>query len=196
MEFQRRLATGRLSEVLGEATLDSDKFIRTIGLNRAAERDWEAMDEGTRQVLKAYSEGVNAYINSHSNSLGLEFQLLSLIGNDFTPETWTPVDTIAWSKMMAWDLGGNMGYELLRARIYSQLGEKGLEDFTPSYPDEHPLIIPNPFSEAFSMPILAEKVQGYTFGDGEGVGVGGSVYRRTRRTIEDEYTLYTTWSYY
>jgi penicillin amidase len=154
------------------------------------------MDEGTRQVLKAYSEGVNAYINSHSNSLGLEFQLLSLIGNDFTPETWTPVDTIAWSKMMAWDLGGNMGYELLRARIYSQLGEKGLEDFTPSYPDEHPLIIPNPFSEAFSTPILAEKVQGYTFGDGEGVGVGGSVYRRTRRTIEDEYTLYTTWSYY
>ena len=36
MEFQRRLTTGRLSEILGENVLDADRYFRTLGLHRAA----------------------------------------------------------------------------------------------------------------------------------------------------------------
>ena len=36
LEMNRRIGSGRLSEVLGEATLDIDKFLRTLGTYRAA----------------------------------------------------------------------------------------------------------------------------------------------------------------
>ena len=38
LDMFRRVATGRLSEILGEATLSSDRFLRTLGIARAAER--------------------------------------------------------------------------------------------------------------------------------------------------------------
>ncbi|MEE8273717.1 MAG: penicillin acylase family protein, partial [Alphaproteobacteria bacterium] len=50
MEARRRLGAGRLSEVLGPATLDVDRFYRTLGLYRAAERSLAAVDDETRAV--------------------------------------------------------------------------------------------------------------------------------------------------
>ena len=44
LEFQRRIGAGRLSEILGEATLDTDKFLRTLGPYRAAETAWPALN--------------------------------------------------------------------------------------------------------------------------------------------------------
>ena len=38
MELWRRIGAGRLSELFGEATLDTDRFVRTLGWRRAAER--------------------------------------------------------------------------------------------------------------------------------------------------------------
>src|SRR5436190_16318927 len=38
MDFTLRLGSGHLSELLGEATLPLDRFIRTVGWNRAPER--------------------------------------------------------------------------------------------------------------------------------------------------------------
>ncbi|UCC61926.1 MAG: penicillin acylase family protein [Anaerolineae bacterium] len=64
MEFQRRVGSGRLSEVLGEATLEIDRFLRVVGLNRAAEAEAEMLDDETRRVLEAYAAGVNAYLAS------------------------------------------------------------------------------------------------------------------------------------
>ena len=37
MEINRRLASGRLSEILGSETVSIDRFIRTLGIKRAAE---------------------------------------------------------------------------------------------------------------------------------------------------------------
>ena len=36
MEINRRIGTGRLSEVLGAATAGTDRFLRTLGVRRAA----------------------------------------------------------------------------------------------------------------------------------------------------------------
>jgi penicillin G amidase len=38
LEFFRRLASGRLSEVFGSETLALDKFSRTVGINRMADK--------------------------------------------------------------------------------------------------------------------------------------------------------------
>jgi penicillin G amidase len=46
MEMNRRVAAGRLAEVLGPAALDTDKFLRTVGIRRAAERIHASLDLG------------------------------------------------------------------------------------------------------------------------------------------------------
>jgi penicillin amidase len=137
MEFNRRIASGTLSAVLGEATLKSDRFLRTIGLRRAAERDWALMDDEMRGVLQAYADGVNAYIAAHRDRLPLEFTILGV-----EPAPWTPLDTLAWGKVMSYQLCGNYENELLRARIIAELGADAARELMPPYPDGGPFIIP------------------------------------------------------
>jgi len=137
MELNRRIGSGTLSEVLGDATLDTDKFLRTVGLRRAAEKDWEVLDAETCRCLQDYADGVNAFIDSHRDRLPLEFNLLG-----YEPEPWTPLDTLSWGKVMSWDLGGNWETELLRARLVAHLGADKAQDLLPPYPDGGPFIIP------------------------------------------------------
>ena len=81
MEFNRRIGNGTLSEVLGEATLSTDRFLRTIGTRRAAEADWAVLDDKRRLALESYAAGVNAFIESHEDRLPLEFTIgLILLG--------------------------------------------------------------------------------------------------------------------
>ena len=56
MELYRRAASGRLSELLGEATVAIDQRFLTLGLRRAAEREWTAhaarRPDGVRDALR------------------------------------------------------------------------------------------------------------------------------------------------
>ncbi|HBY96325.1 MAG: penicillin acylase family protein [Ardenticatenaceae bacterium] len=137
MDFQRRVGEGRLSEVLGATTLETDKFLRTLGTNRAAVADLANADAETRAVLEAYAAGVNAFIDSRQDRLPLEFTLLG-----YKPDRWQPVDTLVWGKMMAWNLNGNWEAELFRARVIATLGAARLADLAPGYPANGPLILP------------------------------------------------------
>jgi len=137
MEFSRRIGAGRLSEVLGEATLKSDRFLRTVGLYRAAQADLQVLPAEIISVLQAYTDGVNAFISTHQTRLPLEFMLLG-----FRPDPWTPVDSLAWGKVMCMDLGGNWESELLRAQLIAALGEDKMRELLPPYPDQGPFIIP------------------------------------------------------
>ena len=137
MEFNRRVASGTLSEVLGDATLETDRFIRTLGWRRVAEVEADNLQGDALLVLEAYAAGVNAFVDTHRGNLPLEFTILG-----FEPEPWTPADSIAWAKVMAWDLGGNWEAELLRARLIEALGEEKASELAPPYPDGAPLIIP------------------------------------------------------
>jgi penicillin amidase len=137
MEFNRRIASGTLSAILGKATLNTDRFMRTLGLRRAAEKDWALVDGETRDAMLAYSDGVNAYIESHQNRLPLEFTILGT-----EPGPWTPVDTFAWGKVMSYFLCGNYDAELLRARLIAALGPEAAQQLMPPYPDDGPVIVP------------------------------------------------------
>jgi len=148
MEFSRRIGSGRLSEILGEATLEDDKFIRTVGWHRVAAQEVERMDPESRLALEAYAEGVNAYIGEYEGRWGLEFALLRLQGARFEPEPWIPLNTLTWAKVMAWDLGGNMDNELLRTQIAAQLGQGALQELVAPYPSDRPVIVPHPITQA------------------------------------------------
>ncbi len=136
MELQRRAGSGRLSEVLGEVTLEADRFFRTIGLNRAAEAEFETLDADTRGTLDAYAAGVNAYLASYDRRKPVEFKLLR-----FDPEPWQPVDSLYYAKLMAWNLGCNWDSELIRARLAARLGADRAADLEPLFPADNPAIV-------------------------------------------------------
>ncbi|MBB6098984.1 penicillin amidase [Deinobacterium chartae] len=134
MEFQRRIAQGRLSEMLGEAALEQDKFLRTWGFYRAAQTVLPALDDRSRRLVRAYTAGVNAFLDTGKRPL--EFLVLN-----HTPERWTEVDSVAWSKLMAFDLGGNYEDEILAARLDAKLGESARRVLMPPYPAAAPTIL-------------------------------------------------------
>lgn len=134
MEFQRRVVQGRLAEVLGAAALPQDRFLRTWGFQRAAESALPALKPRTRQLLSAYTAGVNAAMRQ--GKVAPEFRILG-----FTPQAWTDVDSVSWSKLMAYDLGGNMDDEVLGSRVLKRLGAGGLDQVTAPYPAGAPTIL-------------------------------------------------------
>ena len=118
MDFRRHVTAGRLSEIFGEDTLETDTFIRTMGWRRVAEEEWALLEPATRDALTSYAAGVNAYIADREPSeLAAEYAILGLTGLDYTPEEWEPVDSLAWLKAMAWDLRGNMDAEVDRVLL-------------------------------------------------------------------------------
>ncbi len=170
MEFWRRSGSGTLSEILGSSTLDSDRFIRTVGWHRTAAQELENYNESELSVLEAYAEGVNAYIEQNSGSLGLEFTVLGLTGVRFDPEPWTPLNTLTWAKLMAWDLGGNGSAELTRAHIATRVGTKALEELMPPYDDDHPTIVAEAVHEASLAAVPEAAFDLNVLGFGEGLG--------------------------
>src|SRR5438309_1418202 len=65
MDVYLRAAEGKLAEVLGEPALESDRFMRTLGLGRAAQLDLGVISHETRGVLEAYMEGVNKFLQQN-----------------------------------------------------------------------------------------------------------------------------------
>lgn len=106
MEVQRRMAKGTLSEAFGRESLNFDIFIRTLGIYRQAQNNWQYLDTAAQKSLQAYSEGVNAWL-SEQHFLPPEFVLLGI-----EPQSWTPVDSLAWMKMFALNLSSNYSIEL------------------------------------------------------------------------------------
>ncbi len=126
MDVYRRAAEGRLAEVLGEQALESDRLMRTLGLHRAAQLDLAMISEETRSLLEAYMEGVNKFLQQNGESLPVEFTILG-----YRPEPWTPLDTLAISKLQLYDAAGNYTQELLRASIAARLGPEALATLLP-----------------------------------------------------------------
>ena len=57
MDFARRVAAGRMAEFIGSGALRTDRFMRTLGLYRAAEAADANAAPATRRALDAYQPG-------------------------------------------------------------------------------------------------------------------------------------------
>src|SRR5262249_49998504 len=101
LELQRRTVQGRLSEVFGRESVRQDIWLRTLNLHQLAGSAWSVLSEESCASLTSYADGVNAWLGEH-HELPPEFTLLGV-----TPEPWTAIDSLAWVKMFALDLGGN-----------------------------------------------------------------------------------------
>ena len=133
LEFNRRVMHGELSELFGDATLDTDKLMRTLGIVRAAQRQWAGLPQQAKDALQAYADGINAFHQSGSQALSPEFLILGT-----QPGMWTPQDSVAWTLMMALDLGGNWGAEFARLSAAQVLDTQRMWQLLPPYQGEKP----------------------------------------------------------
>src|SRR6188768_1653249 len=116
MDFRRHVTSGRVSELFGESQLATDKFLRTLGWREIAEQEVEALDAEVRGYYDAYADGVNAYLADHRGpDASFEYAVLGLQNPGYEIEPWTPADSVAWLKAMAWDLRSNIEIETERA---------------------------------------------------------------------------------
>ncbi len=135
MDVRRHMTSGRLSEMFGKGQVKNDEFLRTLGWDRVAREEYDkTLSASTKKYLQAYAKGVNAYLQGKDGKdISLEYAALGF-ENDYKPGAWTPVDSVAWLKAMAWDLRGNMQDEIDRALMTSRLGPKQIADLYPEYP--------------------------------------------------------------
>lgn len=131
MEFQTRVAGGRLSEILGEERLPIDRMFRRMGMVYGAEQTLANMEKNPemKATVEAYAEGVNAYISSlKPQEIPFEYKLL-----DYKPEKWTPLKTYLFLMFMSYDLtarGATADLQMTNAKNYF-----GFDDFDKLYPN-------------------------------------------------------------
>ncbi len=138
MDLTRRAAAGRLAEVIGPSQIETDKLFRALNLRRAAEASVQAYSPWARELLDAYTAGVNAFIEEakREKRLPIEFTLLG-----YEPEPWSPVDSALIGKLMAYDLGGNFAAEVYRLQLRNQVGPELADQLMPVYPEDGPTMI-------------------------------------------------------
>lgn len=140
MDISTRKAAGRLSEVLGERTLNIDRLSRRRGMLFAAEnavRGWSKSPEGM-QLLEAYCAGVNAYVAQLKPAdYPLEFKLLG-----YAPEPWSPLKTALLVEAMAEtlcagenDLASTNAFELFGRDTFNYLYPEWNPKQRPIIPD-------------------------------------------------------------
>jgi penicillin amidase len=117
MDLQTLSAAGRESEVAGERRLEHDREFRRLGMVYAAENSLKAMeaDPETKAICDAYTAGVNAWINSLTeSSLPIEYKLIG-----YRPTQWSNMRTALFLKYMSYDLAAHDNdFEMTNAQSY------------------------------------------------------------------------------
>jgi penicillin amidase len=134
IELYRRIGAGRLAEIAGREALGVDRFMRTLGLRRVAEREVAGIDPEVRDALDAFCDGLNAAVADRP--LPAEFQLLR---RGFDP--FVPADALTMTKLLSFGLSTNWERELLRAEMTRELGPELTARLDPGYPRGNPVVL-------------------------------------------------------
>jgi penicillin amidase len=137
LELNRRLATGRLSEIFGPVALETDRAIRTFGFPRLAQADWTNAAEEVALAIEAYTQGINAFLDHRSTRLPLEFTILR-----HRPEPWQPEDSLAFMRLTTWQFSHAWYGQIVRAQLIEVVGEAAAAELEIHYPDQNPVTLP------------------------------------------------------
>ncbi len=169
MELNRRTGQGRLAEIFGQIALNTDRLTRTLGFNRLAIKDWELISNNDKKNLISYSEGVNAWMSKRQ--LPIEFKITRV-----KPQEWSPLDTLAWSRVMMWTLSHGWSGTLTRNKIINRVGSEMAKELKVLYPNDNPIeIYDNDLS--FDIDEMTQSAQGpFLKKDMEGGGRGSNAW--------------------
>lgn len=178
MDFLRRVASGTVSELVGQSALSDDIQLRTLGLRRAAFQTWVGLTAEEKGWVKAYADGVNAWLRN--NTLPPEYESLELT----TAEPWTPVDSLAIGKLLAFQLSFDSGdaNNTVDLLTYQGTGEVAGFDGTALFFED--LFRVEPADERVSIPTFFEDIGiievaagGTVQSEGDSAGAGPARYR-------------------
>lgn len=126
MDYYRRLAGGRLSEIFGKKTIKIDKFMRCFDIEEIAIRNYDSISGKSKNILDAYSRGVNYFIENNSAHLPMEFSALS-----YKPKVWKPYHSLMISKFLTFELSLSIWSDITFGEILEKLGPEQLNYFSP-----------------------------------------------------------------
>lgn len=139
MQFNRSVAQGKLAALFGagdqNSLVDADAFLRTLDFYASAKVEIGALDPTVKTELQAYADGVNAFVAAHPHSLPLEFTIL---GINWQP--WTPLDSLAYGRVVAFSLDNSWYVKYTRALIIAKAGPGVESALFPSYPVTNPTL--------------------------------------------------------
>jgi penicillin amidase len=142
MTMLRRTAQGRLSELFGQSTLKIDDFIRRLDLVELSRASFKYQTEETKQALRAYSAGVNAWLRIvNQDALGRGAPEFFMFKPEIEP--WTPTDSLSILRVMALQLSSSLKSEVLRAQLSLALKPERLRDILPDAPGEAITALPD-----------------------------------------------------
>lgn len=127
MDMERRIAEGTAAEILGTQFLRNDQLMRTLAIRATAESMVSRLSPTDHGYLVSYAAGVNRLIQVTQKRLPAEFALLH-----YSPRPWEPVDSIAISLQMAYELDNHWQEKYLRERISTELGSSLADDLYPA----------------------------------------------------------------
>ena len=129
MDINRRIGSGRLSELIGPLALKADRFARIIGWPKVVAAQINGGDDGAWDVAYAFRDGINAFIAQ--GQYPIEYKLLAT-----KPAPWQVEDTAAWGTVLAWGLAANWESELMRGMLLNEIGAQKTADLTLTVQDE------------------------------------------------------------
>ncbi len=126
MELTRLYASGRISELIGEAGRSVDLRMRTLGFHRQAVKHFQILNDAAKNSLQKYVDGVNAFIRTRPQDIHLEFKLSGL-----TPQPWTPADALCILYFMGWNSAANLQHEIVGQMLVERLGAAKAAQLSP-----------------------------------------------------------------
>ncbi len=111
MEVLRRLAFGRLSEMIGPAGIDIDRTVRILDLGRAVPAIERELPSETREWLAGFVSGINHCLMRADAALPHEFELFRL-----KREPWGIADILRLGRLFGSDVAWLAWSRLLKAR--------------------------------------------------------------------------------
>ncbi len=146
MDLSRRIATGRLSEMLGDVTREIDIFQRRIGHYRLAADALATLSEKNRKRLEAYAKGVNAY-KQNCRSMPFEYRFLPV-----TFEEWTVADCLALLSFQTWFSNALMNRDEFYLELQDKVGRELAQSMVFPYPDWAPTTVPEKTALGWNLP--------------------------------------------
>lgn len=120
MDLIRRITSGRLAEIFGQNFIEADLLLRALRIPEKAHRVLVSSPVDALEAVRAFAEGVNAFMETHKNRLPLEFRLLR-----YQPEPWQPEHSASLIGYIGWDLAFAWGIESIIWQLQEKLKEQG-----------------------------------------------------------------------
>ena len=136
MDITRRAGMGRLAEILGSKALEYDIVFKTVGFNEISKKLYDNSSPESKRICKAYTDGINAYLDYASGNFSIEFDLLN-----YQPEKWEPYQVYLIARLTAWELNLGWWVDVVYYQLQKKLSQEKFVQLIPDYPSDAAVII-------------------------------------------------------